>query len=261
MACDNINSFGFNEINEVRDELNLMLKISNEIENIHCSLLVSLPHHMNLQDNLNNLNDKSSQLRSISLRIRNLLYKIKCKEKYFKGIQYEINKNQLKYLRDQYHNLLIKINENDEKYRLLSKQRLDRQLHLLGRQASNDQLNEFIIVPDIMIKNSEQEQLLYNQSKQIDHLENTLLQLKDLFNDFNYFVEYQSEIINSIDEKILQTDIKIEQQIDKLSSSTKNKSLLSFIIIRILFLIFIIIFILLIIIISRNIFIKQYSSI
>lgn len=74
MASNNIGYLNFNEINQIRDQLNIILKISSEIENIRYCLLKSLPHDNNLE---NNLNEKLSELRSISLTIRYLLSKIK----------------------------------------------------------------------------------------------------------------------------------------------------------------------------------------
>lgn len=62
--------------------------------------------------------------------------------------------------------------------------------------------------------------LLFNQSKQIDQMENTLKQMK------KYFIEYQTEIIDSIGEKIIDTEIKIEGQTEMFSSLEKNKSIL-----------------------------------
>ncbi len=55
------------------------------------------------------------------------------KENNLKVIQYRINPSQLKCLRDEYHCLLVKLNENYRIYHALCKQGLDRQLDFLGR--------------------------------------------------------------------------------------------------------------------------------
>ncbi|KAI5611290.1 syntaxin 11b, tandem duplicate 2 [Silurus asotus] len=224
----------FDEASNIRHDIQLILLDVKHLEEQNSRILNELPNCSTAKQDSNAIAASiKSRAKAVLSRLRNMdMHSNELEKKHgLHSVIYRIARTQFAGLNSSFHDVMMEYNKAEMSYRETCKLHIQRQMEIVGREVTGEQVEEMlsndqwnIFSENVVTEGKTVQSALYqieSRHAELLELESRISSIHEVFLDIAMLVEEQNSMINYIQTNVQKTDADIKGMLERLGKAKK----------------------------------------